>query len=496
MTRKLFRTLLLITFLTTSQVFAERAVYNVKDYGAVGDGKNLDTDHINKAILACAADGGGTVYFPAGTYLSGSIRLKSNLTLYIDSGATIMGAPGDINAYDPPEEFIYGKKHQDFGHSYFRNSLIWGEDLENVTITGFGIINGGGMDHGRDGDPPPGQGNKAIALKKCTSVTISDITMLHCGHFAILATGCKNLTIDNLTIDTNRDGMDIDVCQNVTISNCRVNSHYDDAIVFKGSYALGDYYECKNITVTNCFVSGFFEGTMIDGTCKGKGIGRIKFGTESNCDFRNVTVSNCVFDSCNGIALNSVDGATVENVIFSNLIMKNVYETPFFLRLGYRGWARDKKRGPGKRRNIKISNVLVDGSNVKYCAAIMGIPNHPVENVEIENVNIIFDGGGTEEMAQIKVPEKIGAHPWINQFNQMPAYGFYGRHVKNLTFNNVKMSYKNDLESRPVCWFEDVEMLELNDFVATSPTGDSDICIFKGVTGLSIDNYRIVGNSK
>ena len=151
----------------------------------------------------------------------------------------------------------------------------------------------------------PGWGNKSISLKLCRNVIIRDITILHGGHFAILATGVDNLTIDNIKIDTNRDGIDVDACKNVRISNCTVNSPFDDGICPKSSFALGYARATENVTITNCQVSGYDEGTLLDGTYKREfrnangtfsPTGRIRFGTESNGGFKNITVSNCVFD--------------------------------------------------------------------------------------------------------------------------------------------------------------------------------------------------------
>src|SRR2546427_9485074 len=307
-------------------------VYNVKAFGATGDNKTLDTSAINKAIDTAAAAGGGTVYFPAGNYLSVSIHLKSNIALYLDQGATIIAANTSSDAkYDPPEPNEWDK-YQDFGHSHWRNSLIWGENLTNVSILGPGMIWGKGLvrsgtqsrtqqqndalNAARAGEPKtpfgypnprdevePGWGNKSISLKLCRNVIIRDITILHGGHFAILATGVDNLTIDNLKIDTNRDGIDVDACKNVRISNCTVNSPFDDGICPKSSFALGFARATENVTITNCQVSGYDEGTFLDGTYKREynkysingPTGRIKFGTESNGGFKNITISNCVF---------------------------------------------------------------------------------------------------------------------------------------------------------------------------------------------------------
>jgi polygalacturonase len=300
--------------------------YNVRDYGAKGDGKNMDSPGINKAIEAAASAGGGTVYLSAGCYISGSIRLKSHITLLIDQGATLIAAdPGAGVPYDAPE-LSEVDAFQDFGHSHFHNSLIWGENLENISITGGGTIFGKGLArNGRKGDKNP---NKAIALKWCKNVLIRDITIAHGGWFAILATGVDNLTIDNVREDTNRDGMDIDCCHYVSISNCKVNSPNDDGICLKSSYSLNVLRSTENVTITNCIVSGYDEGSFLDGTYKrtppsnkfDQGpFGRIKFGTESFGGFKNIAISNCVFDYCRDLALETTDSALIEDVTVNNI---------------------------------------------------------------------------------------------------------------------------------------------------------------------------------
>ena len=334
------------------------AVVDITAFGAKGDGKTQNREAINKAIETVAAGGGGTVEFPAGTLVTGSIRLRSNVTLHLDRGAVIE-ASSEASAYDAPEP-NQCDKFQDFGHSHFHNSLIWGEGLENIAITGGGRISGKGLarDRGAAAD-------KAIALKLCRNVTLRDFSISTGGHFGILATGVDNLTIDNIMIDTNRDGIDIDSCRNVRISNSRINAPNDDAITLKGSHALGEARVSENITITNSLVSGFEIGSLLDGTYKRTvqrapdrdgPTGRIKIGTESEGDFRNITISNVVFDTSRGLALESVDGAHIEDVAVSNLTMRNVSNSPIFLRLGSRMRA-PEGAAIGSIKRITISNV-------------------------------------------------------------------------------------------------------------------------------------------
>ncbi len=320
---------------------APAPVYDVRTFGAKGDGRAIDTPAINAAIDAAAASGGGTVYLPAGRYLSYSIRLKSHITLQLGAGAILAAAEpspekGRYDAPEPNEHDLY----QDFGHSHWQNSLIWGIGLEDVEILGPGRIDGAGLTRrgpgarwaraagdrplsmgaaaGRSGDPEAaarqsmdGQGNKAIALKLCRNVRLRGFSVLNGGHFAILATGVDNLSIDDLTIDTNRDGIDIDACRHVRISNTAVNSPNDDAIVLKSSYALGARRTTENVSITNCQVSGFDVGTFLAGTFgktqerapdKDGPTGRIKLGTESSGGFRNITIANCAFTRSRGLA--------------------------------------------------------------------------------------------------------------------------------------------------------------------------------------------------
>ncbi|KAA6310003.1 hypothetical protein EZS27_038614, partial [termite gut metagenome] len=315
------------------------AFHYVQDFGATGDGKTIDSYAINAAIEAASAQGGGTVYFPAGNYLSYSIHLKSHIRLFLDAGAKIIAAfPSATEGYDEVEPNEHNR-FQDFGHSHWKNSLLWAIGEEDITICSAGTIDGMGLT--REESRLTGVGNKAISLKECKNITLRDIRMLHCGHFALLATGVDNMTIDNLLIDTNRDGLDIDACRNVRISNCTVNTPWDDAIVLKASYGLGYFKDTEKVTITNCLVSGYDQGSVANGTYlttqpqapdHGFNCGRIKSGTESSGGFNNITISNCVFEHCRGLALETVDGGDLEDITISNITMRDIVNAPIFLR--------------------------------------------------------------------------------------------------------------------------------------------------------------------
>jgi len=480
--------------------------YNVKDFGATGDGKTIDTEPINKAITTAAANGGGTVYFPAGTYASYSIHLKSHVGLYIEHGATILAADykSGEKCYDEPEPNDWSDKlhYQDFGHGHWHNSLIWGENLEDISITGPGMIYGKGLT--RELPDHIGEGNKAIALKLCRNVILKDFTILLGGHLAMLLTGIDNMTIDNIKEDTNRDGMDIDCCHNVHVSNCSVNSPWDDAICLKSSYALGYARTTENVTITNCQVSGFDRGTFLNGTymrTEGKmapdrqgPTGRIKMGTESNGGFKGITISNCVFQNCRGLALETVDGAQLEDITISNITMRDIGNSPIFLRLGAR------MRGPkdaavGNLRRILISNVTVYNADSHFASMIVGIPGHPIEDVKLNNIRIYYRQIDSPAVRiQKNVAEYIHDYPEPQRFGVLPVYGFFIRHAKNIELNNVEVSFLGQ-ETRPAMILEDIQGVSLMNFKAQT-TGNVPALIQRGVEGLNIYPERSIPEDK
>ncbi len=573
---------------------SSRGDYNVRDFGSTSaTAKTLDTKAINDAIDAASAAGGGTVHFPGGTYLSYSIRLKNNITLFIDQGAKIVAAPSTTNTlpgYDPPEPNAFNM-WQDFGHSHWHNSLIWGENVHDVAIIGPGTIDGlglrgasggggaggpgGGPGGGRGGrgrgattesagagDPgvtdlppdtqaatgpatqpgggvaagggrggrgggggggrtqevegreegdqppcarsssratngrdqlPPGTGNKILGHKNSHNITLRDVTFFRGGHFCLLATGADNLTIDNSKFDTNRDSMDIDSCKNVKVSNCYVNSPNDDGLCLKSSFALGVNRATENVTISNCQVSGYVMGSLIDGTFNRTNMtapdrdgptGRIKFGTESNGGFKNITITNCVFDHCRGLAMEAVDGGNIEDVTVSNLTMHDIFNSPIFIRLG------DRARGPAgtptaQIRRINISNISASDVNPNFCCLIAGIAGHPIQDVVISNVRIQYKGGGTAQQATTRPKEDDFGYPEPSRLGAMPAYGFFVRHVDGLEMHHIDVAY-DQADMRPVMQLVDVanvDFLHIKGERCTRPTCPSSC--WKKVTNFS-----------
>ena len=467
---------------------AASGVYNVRDYGAKGDGRTLDHGAINKAIEAATADGGGQVVLSAGTYLCGSIRLKSNVDLHLMAGAKILAAPASLKAYDESESFGGFPEYQDGGHTYFHNSLIWAEGQQNVSITGHGMIDGEGLTK-RDTETAGnvqggsiGTGDKAIALKLCRNVTIRDITIYRGGHFAIITTGCDIGTIDNVTIDTNRDGIDIDCCKYFTVSNTKVNTPNDDAIVLKSSYALKRPVLCEHILITNCIVTGYKLGTFLSGEYIPEKVnwvcGRIKLGTESNGGYRNITISNCTCMWSSGLAFEEVDQGRMENITVSNISLSHVHHYPIYITTGCRNRGPKEVTRMSSARDIYINNVVADDCDSLAGIIITGMEGEPIRNVSLSNIRIQYRGGGKaaiereQTQTRLESAEREQARPKVKKVTTSyreqgtnypeprwagptPAYGLFARHVDGLHLQNVEFELMQP-DERPDIILEDV----------------------------------------
>ena len=448
--------------LVTLALAVSNLFFNVKDYGATGDGTTLDHESLNRAIAAASASGGGCVTVPAGTYLCGSIRLKSNVELHLQAGARIVAAPASMKAYDESEPFDF-PEYQDGGHTYFHNSLIWADGEQNVSITGPGMIDGEGLtkrDTEQAGNVQGGSigtGDKAIALKQCKNILIRDITIFRGGHFAIIVTGCERGTIDNVTIDTNRDGIDIDCCKYLTVSNTKVNTPTDDAIVLKSSYALKRPVLCEHILITNCLVTGYKLGTFLDGTYQPEKVnwvcGRIKLGTESNGGYRNITISNCTCIWSSGLAFEEVDQGRMENITVSNISMSHVHHYPIYITTGCRNRGPKEVTRNSSARDIYISNVVADDCDSLAGIIVTGMKGEPIRNVSLTDIRIQYRGGGH----QVDKPyrEQGTNYPEPRWAGPTPAYGLFARHVDGLTLRNVQFELQKP-DERPEIVTDDV----------------------------------------
>jgi len=495
-------TTILLTMLTTMMVGARvttttvNGIYNVRDFGAKGDGKTLDSPAINAAIEAAVRNGGGQVLLPAGTYLSGSIRLKSNIDLHLSAGCTILAAdPNKFPSlggtegglYDESESFGGFPEYQDGGHTYFHNSLIWAEGHTNISITGHGMIDGQGLTRkdtenaGNVQGGSIGTGDKAIALKLCRQVTIRDITIYRGGHFAIIMTGCDLSTIDNVTIDTNRDGFDIDCCKYMTITNCKINTPHDDALVLKSSYALKKPVICEHIAISNCNITGYKCGTLLDGTYIPEPVGwvcgRFKLGTESNGGYRNISLINCTFMYSSGLAFEEVDQGRMENIVVSNITMSHVHHYPIYITTGCRNRGPKEVTRMSSARDIQISNVIADDCDSLCSIIVTGMKDEPVRNVWLSNIRLYFKGGGTRDLVNKDYREQGTNYPEPKFAGWTPAYGLYARHVEGLHVSDVTFRYERP-EYRPAVVLDDVRDVTLKDIDAPTEAGVEQVVRF------------------
>lgn len=466
---------------------AAQGKIDVKDFGAVGDGTNIDSPAINAALEKASKNGGDTVVVPKGIYLCYSVHLQSNITLHLEKGAVLKAAQVSADAgYDEAEP--NDSHYQDFGHSHWHNSLLWGENLHHLTIEGGGLIDGSDVLY--RGEPKRGYtgmpiANKALALRDCNHVTIRDISFLKCGHFAMLLTGVDDLLIENVTADTNRDGFDIDCCERVTVRGCHVNTMNDDAIVLKCSFALGWPKPMQQVVIEDCHVSGydvgsFFDGTRTTNTMKapdGDGpTGRIKLGTESNGGFRDITIRRCTFTHCRGLALETVDGAPMEKIYVSDIKMTDICNSPIYIRLG------DRMRAPAgfhpsSVNDICIRNIHVTDADSRYACLIAGVKGNRVRGVKIDSLYIQFRGGLTLEDVKLqrgcnpfffsekRPASQIGEsnYPEPSAHGIQPAWGFSIIHAEDIELRNIHLETINK-DERPWLYKRDAKRIRFDNY--------------------------------
>ena len=440
-------------------------IFDVKEHGAVGDGKTLDTDTINRAIAACHAAGGGLVYVAPGTYLTGTVVLLSNVTLYIEAGATLLGSKSLADYSPQAGPHLKGDANQ--------KHLIFARDAENVGLAGPGRIDGQGqafwVPSGRT-PPPPAESWRDVAtydwkpldrpsplleFYNCTNLRLEDVRIENASGWTLRPIQCENvflrgLTIKNPVIGPNTDGIDLTCSRNVFISDCLIDTG-DDAICLKSESPYGgEPRVSKNITITNCIL-----------TCCCNGL---KFGTATRGGYENVTFSNSVIYNddvdpkarvISGIALEMVDGGWLEGVTISNIRMQRV-RTPIFIRRGIRNARADGT--PGTLRGVMIENVHATGSILT--SSVTGLPGFEVEDVTLSNIRIDSEENGKAEWATRTIPEMPQAYPEARMFGRLPAHGLYCRHVKGLRLRQLDFR-AGSAEARPALVCDDVQDLDV-----------------------------------
>ncbi len=497
----------LIALVLTQSALA--ATPSVLDHGVVPDGKTLNTVALNRLVNELSAAGGGTLSFPSGRYLTGTIYLKSGVTLNLENGAVIVGS---TNIADYPEnQPPYPSTTLEWG----RYSLIYAAGAHDVAITGQGKITGQGSDENftKKNLLARGWTEQEAYLKRpfglcfvgCRRVQVRNVTLENLAFWTQDYLDCDDVTIDgvrvdNQKVDYNNDGIDVDGSHDVRISNCQFITG-DDGICLKSSYAV-----CENITVTNC---------VIHALCNG-----IKFGTASRGGFKNIAIANCAISETGlaGIALEVMDGGALDGVNVSNLVMNDV-GTPIFLRLGNRGkkWLDGQKpAATGTLRNVIISNITATlaAKGGLLAASITGLPDHPIENVTISNVKIVLIpgfgrvkvdsfqlkfqsdardnlekkfGGDIKRLTLQDVVEKPADYPEYSMYGALPASGFFCRHVNGLSFHNVDLRF-GQADNRSAIVVDDATNFEIDGLKAQAAPDGNPVILLSDVHSAVVRN--------
>lgn len=465
---------------------------NITRYGAVGDGKTLNTEAVQQSIDACNKAGGGKVIVPAGRFLTGTIVLKDNVTLHLQKDAVLLGST-DLKDYVNVDPFTEGLGI-DVGWA-----LVVAVDAKNVGIDGEGVIDGQGSAlkarHILTDKRPEGErwGLRPFLLRivRCTGVQVKGVTLKYAGAWTSHYSQSRQIQIEHVKIQSvgvaHNDGIGIDGCQDVRIKDCDIVSG-DDALVFK---TTSGKMACRNIEVSGMRLKSNQAG--------------IKMGTESMAPFENIKITDCyIYDTRNGgIKLLTVDGADLRNVEISDITMVNV-RTPMLFRLGSRlsvfRKGQDTQQPTGTFENVVIRNVKAAAAadaQLKPPSGILitGVPGHYITNLTLENIEINLAGGGTAENARQKVPEAVDKYPEIKTFGpRVPAYGIWARHVKGLKLNHITFTLdSNDLRPALVC--EDGIAVEVNNWQIPEANGAEAILRLEDVRGARISRINAPGTA-
>ena len=430
------------------------ADFTLNELDSISGSDKVVTTVIQNAIDKCAASGGGTVILPSGTFVTGALALKDGVELHLSGGTVLMGS------VNHPDDYSAGR------------GVITGKNVKGCSVTGCGVIDGRGWHENfqRYGN---NQGNRphAIFFEDCTDVTVKDVNVRNAAWWSFRLFRCDGVTIDNVKVYShsivNNDGIDIDA-RNVTVSNCRIDSD-DDGICLKSD---DPNFMPENITITNCVI--------------GSNCNPIKLGTSSYCGFRNIVVSNCVIHRPSesnvwdwskeypgvekgeltglaGIAVECVDGGSIENVHFSNISMTGII-TPIFVCLNGR-------HGVGSLRNVTVESVTAKALG-QIPSLISGVPDGIIDGVTLRDIWVEHRGGASQEIADAKLKENLDGYPENRMYGSTnPANGLYIRHAKNVLIDNYRVSLLKE-DARPTVVMEDVENAEIGNITTTDPNID------------------------
>lgn len=467
-----------ILFITGAAFTAASAqTWNINDFGAAGDGETLNTRAIQAAVDTCSALG-GTVYFPAGRYLSGSIELKDNVSLHFERGAVLLGST-DIKDYTS-----YINDLKSYNDAFLEYSLLYAHKKENISLTGFGVIDGQGESFQATTKKKPDRYmNRPFVIRfvETNNIVVEDLTLQNSAMWMQQYLACEDLRISGIRVynhcNKNNDMMDIDGCRNVIISDC-IGDTDDDALTIKST----SLHPTENVTITNCVISSHCNA--------------IKMGTESHSGFKNITISNCVVkpskdtdpiygypEGISGITLGLVDGGTMDGVMISNIRIDGPM-VPIYMRLGNRARRHTPdapKPGVGSCKNVSIDNVIATGASTIGCS-ITGIPGHPVENIRLSNISLSFSGGVEQYDILHKLPELEEHYPESTKWGDLPAYGFYIRHAEDVVLDNVGLKVESR-DVRPALFAEDVEGLRLESLELESSGSELASILLRSISG-------------
>lgn len=459
----LFISLLLI--LCPCMVFCvnSKPVFDIRDFGAIGDGLTLNTNAIQTAIDSCNASGGGTVYFaPNNIFLTGTVEIKSNVTLLLEGNSRIVGSDYLKDYRDDVGGCPYGEG--------IDRALIYANGAQNIMLTGTGTIDGGNRGKKNTSNEHAkllGENGKithnrpvAIRIRNCKRIRMSDLLFVNSRSWFCHLQFCSDVAIDGITIDNPyQDGFNIESCQDVRISNCSLNC-YDDGFALTTSHPDKPI---RNVTITNCTVKSHWSA--------------IRFGPLSKGDFENVLFDNMVLYDCEGggIKIDPCEGGVVQNCMFNNIRMERVrgpicIQSARWPDIGASGWSdKGRKLMPASPiKNLKFSNMIIDAvgrpTNDPNHNPIIWIHGHPeaiVQNISFDNIQMTLPGRGTVEQAERRSLKDVDEIKWDEPgywytnksgFGVPPAYGLYARHASGLQFRNVQL-HLEDNDARPALFF-------------------------------------------